>query len=171
MIEESPFAGARANLVALAAFGALLFLAACSPEQKEAARIRWNLVDPTIYVDASVAGTTVTLDRGQALVLRLEENPSTGYRWVSAMPKTDTVIAPVRRDFTSGRAGTTPFAPDQNTTQPTSGPPAIMPGVPGEATFRYRGVDAGSTPVTLEYRRAWEPGAPAKTVAFEVVVR
>jgi predicted secreted protein len=81
------------------------------------------------------------------------------------------VIAPVRRDFTSGSAGTAPFPPDLNTEQSNSAPPAVQPGVPGEATFRLRGVDTGTVPVLFEYRRAWESGAPAKSVAFEVVVR
>lgn len=136
----------------LAAYlGAVLLVTACSPAQKAHYRERYNLNPPTLVRDATIDGQTVTLNRGQALVVRLPEDPGTGMRWEMASFNSASVLAPVQHDYVA-TAGTHPAALD----------------VPGEALFRVRGVAPGTQPITFEYRRPLE--AAAKTVRFEVVV-
>ena len=130
---------------------ATLAVTACSPAQKAHYRERYNLVPPTLVMDAGIDGRTVALNRGQALVIRLDEDPSTGMRWELAEVKSVSVIAPVHHDYVA-KSGTHPASL----------------GTPGEALFRVRGVSPGTAPITLEYRRPLE--APIKTVRFDVVV-
>ena len=130
---------------------AALLVAACSPAQKAYYRERYNLNSPTLVMDAGIDGRTVTLNRGQALVVRLDEDPSTGMRWELAEVKSVSVIAPVHHDYVA-KSGTHPAAL----------------GTPGEALFRLRGVLPGTTPIALEYRRPLE--APTKTIRFDVIV-
>ena len=132
---------------------ALVVVAAgCSPAQKAQYREQFNLDSPTLVVrDAAIDGQTITLKRGQAMVLRLDEDPATGMRWERLNFTSTSVLAPVHHDLVAN-PGTNP----------------VPMGVPGEAVFRFRGVAAGSQPVVLEYRRPFE--AATRTVRFDVVV-
>ncbi|HVF65558.1 MAG TPA: protease inhibitor I42 family protein, partial [Casimicrobiaceae bacterium] len=116
-------------------------------------RIRYNLVPPTIETDASVDGGQVTLNRGQALVVRLDEDPATGQRWELRPFTSTTVIAPVQHDFVA-KAGTDPTRVD----------------APGTAIFRVRGVAPGMQSIALDLRRPLDPTV-ARTVRFDVAVR
>ena len=134
-----------------------LVLTACSTaqwnEMRSNPREYFNLVPPTVQTDAGVDGQRVTLNRGQALVVRLEEDPSYGQRWEMQPIASSTVLAPVQHDLLA-KAGTDPAS--QN--------------IPGHAVFRLRGVAAGTQPVVLEFKRPFEPAA-SKTIRFDVVVR
>ena len=130
---------------------AALVVSACSPAQKAHYRERYNLIDPTLVMDAGIDGRTVALVRGQALVVRLDEDPSTGMRWEMAAIDSPSVTTPVQHDYVP---------------KPGTHPTAL--GVPGEALFRVRGVAPGTTSVTLTYRLPLE--APTRTVRFDVVV-
>jgi len=112
----------------------------------------FNLNPPVVLAGAQVDGGKVTLRRGQALVLKLDEEVGTGLRWEMQRYDGPVVIAPVRHDLTA----------------PPGADPTAAVG-PGDATFRMRGIAAGTQPVVLEYKRAFEPAA-AKTVRFDVVV-
>ena len=59
----------------------------------------FNLVPPTVQTDAGVDGQRVTLNRWQALVVRLDEDPSYGQRWEMQPIASSTVIAPVQHDL------------------------------------------------------------------------
>jgi predicted secreted protein len=130
-------------------------LAGCSTTQWDEMRANprkyFNLVAPTVVTDARVEGQQVTLDRWQALVVRLDEDTSTGERWEMQPLASSTVIAPVQHDLV-GRPGTAPSAG------------------PGEAVFRLRGVAAGTQPVVFALKRPFEPAA-SRTIRFDVVVR
>lgn len=179
------------HLTALAV--AATFVAACSPAQKEELRVRFNLLDPVVVTDAAVAGQTVALDNGQALIVRVEEKFSPDYKWNLRLVNDGILNAPVRRDFTSAYAPglvadqAMLSAPVPTTSSPAGTTPATTyalassaavagaiappaPDMPGEVTFRMRGINPGSTPVVLEYHRVGE-AIPQKTVAFNVVVR
>lgn len=130
---------------------AVLLVSACSPAQRAHYRERYNLNPPTLFGDVGIDGRTVTLNRGQALVVRLPEDPSTGMRWEMAKFESQSVLAPVQHDYVA-----------------TGGVHPAALNVPGEALFRVRGVAPGSQTITLEYRRPLE--AAAKTVRFDVVV-
>jgi predicted secreted protein len=130
---------------------AALVVTACTPAQKAHYREKYNLDSPTLVRDAAIDGQTVTLKPGQALVVRLEEDPSTGMRWEMADFKSASVLATVQHDLVA-KPGTNPVALN----------------VPGEGVFRMRGVASGTQAIALEYRRPLE--AATKTVRFEVVV-
>jgi predicted secreted protein len=112
----------------------------------------FNLNAPVTLAGAEVDGQRVTLKRGQALVVKLDAEVGTDLRWEMQRYDGPNVIAPVRHDLTA--------KPGAN--------PAAAGGV-GDATFRVRGVAAGTQPVVIEYKRAFEATA-AKTIRFDVVV-
>jgi len=129
-------------------------LAGCSStawnDMRENPREYFNLVSPTLQTDARVDGQQVTLRRGQALVVRLEEDVTSGQRWqMIALPQ-GPLIAPVQHDVVAASGD------DANRV--------------GQAVFRMRGVASGTQPVVLEYRRPDEAVA-SKTVRFDIVVR
>lgn len=137
----------RALLVPIA-----IALAGCSATQTAKLHDYFNLTPPVMATDARVDGQSVPLKRGQVVVVRLEEDPASGFRWQMDPLAQGVVIAPVEHDYTS---------------KPGTDPAAV--GVAGEATFRFRGVASGTQPVVLEYRRPFEPAAQ-KTIRFELVV-
>lgn len=108
-----------------------------------------------VRIDAEDNGSTVTLERGQTLVLTLESNPTTGYSWElgefdeAVLELTSSVYVPY--GHSSGKVG--------------SG---------GEEIWYFWAQSPGGTMLYLEYLRAWEKGSePAATftVTVQVVVR
>lgn len=116
-------------------------------------RAFFNLNPPIAYADASAAGTEVVLKRGQVLVLRLPEDASSGMAWRMRPLATGPVVAPVQHDLTA-----------------SPGIDPAKPGGPGEATFRLRGVAAGTQPIALDYVRTGFV-QPERSLAFDVTVR
>ncbi len=98
-------------------------------------------------------GRTVTIAKGQNVVLKLQANPSTGYRWkVVATDRTFGYPASTRFVKNGDAAGASGV---ERMTWKTSGPLAM----------------AGTHEVKLEYRRPWEAdSSPAKTFAFKVTI-
>ena len=120
-------------------------------EMRANPREYFNLNAPTLATDARIDGTRLTLKRGQALVVRLDEDPATGQRWELQPLRSDSIIAPVQHDLV---AKSTESAAQH---------------APAEAVFRLRAVRPGEESVVLEYRRPFELAA-AKTVRFDVIV-
>jgi inhibitor of cysteine peptidase len=118
-------------------------LAACGTLQPQTPKI----------VNAASDGGAVTLKKGATLVVTLDANVTTGYRWETT-------------------AGTGPVLWLLGT--PDYLPPQVAPGMvgaPGEMVFRYRAGEPGTTTLTLGYMRPFEKGvAPARTVRYEVTV-
>ena len=112
----------------------------------------FNLNVPVRQVAGEAIASPVVLRQGEALVVRLPEDASTGYTWRMRPLPRGAVVAPVQHDFTA-KPGIDP----------------MLPG-PGEATFRLRGIAAGTQAVTLDYVRPGFP-TPEKSVAFDVTVR
>jgi inhibitor of cysteine peptidase len=107
-----------------------------------------------VRLDERNANAPVTLQRNQTLVVTLEANVTTGYRW-----ETVAGYAPVLAQLST---------PDYSA-RPTETPVA---GAPGDMTFRFRAENAGSTTLEFAYRRPFEPDvAPAKTIRYDVTVR
>jgi inhibitor of cysteine peptidase len=99
----------------------------------------------------------VSVARGQTLVVALDANVTTGYRW-EATPG----FAP-----TLSLTGT----PDLSVQSAVQGQ-VVPPGAPGVMTFRFLAAAAGTTTLELAYRRPFEPNvAAAKTVRYDVTVR
>lgn len=104
-----------------------------------------------IVVGPGANGTQRVLRVGDALVVRLPSNPSTGYSW-SIRSSASPVLA---------RAGRAYVPPDGE-----------LVGAPGTARLRFRAVAVGRGTLRLAYVRPWEhDAAPARAFALRVVVR
>ncbi|HEY3178100.1 MAG TPA: protease inhibitor I42 family protein [Casimicrobiaceae bacterium] len=107
-----------------------------------------------VRVDERNANAPITVLRNQTLVVTLEANVTTGYRW-EAVPGFTPVLAQIGTADYAARSTDAPLA-----------------GSPGDMTFRFRGESPGTTALELAYRRPFEPNvAPAKTVRYDVTVR
>ena len=103
-----------------------------------------------VIVGASAHGTTVPLHRGDALVVRLAGNPTTGYRWSAVR------VPPALRLLTAAYVAPKP--------QPL--------GQGGTYVFRFRaGVGGGSGRLKLAYARPWEQAKPLRSFVITVRVR
>jgi inhibitor of cysteine peptidase len=108
-----------------------------------------------VSLGAEDHGRQVQVDSGQVIVLTLESNPSTGYRW-EVVDADNAVLQQVgEAEFT--------IASELD-------PPP--PGTGGVEEFRFEAIGAGETTLKLVYHRPWEEGVePLETFAVEVVVR
>jgi inhibitor of cysteine peptidase len=101
-----------------------------------------------VVLDERANGSRVELRPGAAVVLRLDENPTTGYRW-----QVDSSGAPVLA-----------LQGDQY-----EAPPRSKAGAPGQHVWSFRAVAAGSGLVQLSYRRRF--GGVARTFMLTADVR
>ncbi len=108
-----------------------------------------------VDVDANDAGSQVELEQGQILVVTLESNPTTGYRWEQAE----------NQESYLEQMGEAEFKPSE-----TGEPPLV--GAGGWEIFRFKAISAGQMTLQLVYHRPWEEGVePLKTFSIQVVVR
>ncbi|MGB9301926.1 MAG: protease inhibitor I42 family protein [Anaerolineae bacterium] len=111
-----------------------------------------------IRLSAEDHGRRVQLREGEALVISLEANPSTGYAWqVDRGPlaaQSQSILVQTGESFDRTRPqGSTDVEPS-----------AMMPpvlGAPEIQTLRFQAAQAGETRLSLVYRRAWEDVPPA----------
>jgi inhibitor of cysteine peptidase len=89
----------------------------------------------TVTLTATDDGRTVDLGAGDSVVLRLAENPTTGYQW-ALEPGSDDVLALQGSDYI--------------------GPTSPNPGAGGQRVFTFKAARGGSATVHLRLRRAWE---------------
>ena len=93
----------------------------------------------------------MTVRSGQILVIRLRENPSTGYAWRVVRRPRPAVLSYQSRRFVSSRC------------------PAGTTGCPGHRLYRYEAEDTGLTSLTL---RLYPPGRGTRPVqTFRLTVR
>ncbi len=99
------------------------------------------------------SGETMTLQMGQALVVQLKSNPSTGYNWeVTDLPS---VLEQQGEEIYEQDPGTEGVI-----------------GAGGTENFRFLAVEEGSGELRLHYVRPWEDSAViAEEFVLEVVVR
>jgi len=132
-----------------------------------AARRLWTTVTAAIFVSnlAIVAaaaqsilvteaenGTTITLARGDALIVSLQSNPSTGFSWHIA--KND--IAMLKLSAPSD------FHMDV----------FWMPGTPGHESFKFDAISSGTETLELDYSHTQDKsGAHAKTFSVVVIIK
>ena len=95
------------------------------------------------------AGDSISVENGDTFVIALEANPTTGYSW-EAEPNDDV-------EFVSSK-------------QVQSNANAI--GAPGTQQLTFKAVQQGSTTLTLNYLRPFDPPStpPAQTEEFDVTV-
>ena len=150
--EASAGRGARSNRLCLAVVFAVA-LTAC--QYMPSPRAIENPFDPpplAVRVGDRVPPAPIVLDRGQTLVVTLEANVTTGYRWEVANGSAPVLATLGTPDYTV--------------------PVSAQPGAAGDMTFRFRGDATGTTTLELVYRRPFEPDvAPAKTLRYDVTVR
>ena len=98
-------------------------------------------------------GKHIDLRLGQEIELRLDANPTTGYRWqvVQAAPAVLDTLA-------------------EEMFSPAPAAPGVTGGG-GTVTWRFRATRVGRDNLQLVYRRPWEPDTvPAQTFNCEVAV-
>jgi inhibitor of cysteine peptidase len=103
-------------------------------------------------INEAAEGARVTLARGQELIVTLDGNQTTGFRWSLSRAAPELVQV--------GEATYVARATDGRQT-----------GSGGLTTFRFRAEAAGTSSLAFSYRRPWEANIPpVKTVRFEIRV-
>ena len=98
--------------------------------------------------------TTREVRVGEDLIITLDSNPTTGFRWQITQ-------APDEKVLKLQGTGST-FVP----------PAQPRPGAGGQERWTFQGVAAGKTTVPLGYARSFEPNnPPVQRVTYEVTVR
>jgi len=93
-----------------------------------------------IKLDKAHAGRSLSVACGDTVVVRLDETPTSGYRWEVA--EIDPAVLKLASDD---------FVPASGTTR----------GGGGHHEFRFEVVTAGKSPLRLIRRRPWEPASAA----------
>ena len=150
---NSACAGMTSRVRLAFAFASIVAVAACmSPPLTPMSRLAPVTPAPR-EVTALMDGATITLKRKQELIVALDANPTTGYRW-TAKQNVAGLLEAVGEPSFAARPGD-----------------SRLVGAGGVTTFRFRAVDAGSTALVLTYRRPWEANLPpAKTLRYEITV-
>jgi inhibitor of cysteine peptidase len=131
--------------------GLLFVLAGCGPVVESNA----GGTGVEVLLGTEDHGRRVQVDTSQVIVLTLESNPSTGYRW-EVVGADSAVLQQV---------GEVEFTPASELD-----PPPL--GASGVEVYRFEAVGAGETTLELVYHRPWEEGVePLETFSVEVLVR
>jgi len=105
-----------------------------------------------VIVHMGQSGAKVTINANQALVVYLERNPSTGFRWQLVEAANPLLKAQGLPSYDATAA-------------------AAKPGSSSSEIWRLNPVRSGQQDVRFEYRRPWEKGAAARVVVYKVTVR
>lgn len=98
-------------------------------------------------------GKDIVLRKGDALVVHLPGNPSTGYGWLLGVSKPGLLATPREGVYESVKA--------ENRV-----------GVPVNVVWKLKAVKAGSVKITFSYIRPWERNVPpARVVSWPVTIR
>jgi inhibitor of cysteine peptidase len=109
-----------------------------------------------VSLDAMADGSTQQLKKGEVLSITLESNPSTGYGWFATISNPTVLV----------QMG------DPQYQEATSSASTPVLGAAGTQTFFFQAADAGTTSLTLDYKRSFETNvAPEKTVSMTVEVK
>jgi len=102
-----------------------------------------------IVVGEGHNGGTISATAGDYIIIRLPENPTTGFQWRAE--RTDIEVLELQSDeFTQAASG------------------AI--GSSGVRILRYLAKGAGDTSITLQLARPWEANAPRSQFKIQVTV-
>ena len=107
----------------------------------------------SVEVNEDDNGGQFELERGQILVVTLESNPSTGYKWELTEQDKSILLQLGEVEFKSSDTGD---------------PPTV--GAGGWEVFRFRAVNAGQMPLLFFYHRSWEDAEPLSTFSIQVTV-
>ena len=131
-----------------ALLAALLIAVGCTTPPPANATATPTAAQPVVYF-ANDSGRTVPLGFGQDLIIRLPENPTTGYSWNASV--TDGLLIT-----------NTVYAPDVH--------PTNMVGVGGTRTWTVRAVQGGTGQFEAIYVRPFDPELPAGEFNLSVQV-
>ena len=108
-----------------------------------------------VKLDASANGRQVELQKGQTLVITLESNPTTGFRW-EMVEIEESILRQMGE-------------PEFKVSDPREPPP---PGTGGWETWRFEAMSPGQAALKLVYHRPWEEDVePLETFSVQVMVR
>jgi inhibitor of cysteine peptidase len=96
--------------------------------------------------DEQNSGDTTKAALGQSLEIRLQENPTSGYRW-HVLQAGEPVCKLLSDSFTAGLEA---------------------PGQSGVHRWTFQAVAAGTASIRMIYRRAWETGEAARTFMLDL---
>jgi inhibitor of cysteine peptidase len=106
-----------------------------------------------LKLDIGDSGSQVEVKKGQVLVISLESNPTTGYRW-EVMKINETMLV---------QLGESEFISSQS---------EEVVGAGGVEVLRFETIGVGTTYLELGYRRFWEEDvAPLMIYSISIVVR
>jgi inhibitor of cysteine peptidase len=101
----------------------------------------------------AIDGARVRLAPAQELIVNLDGNQTTGYRWFLTR-SVEPIVVQVGEPLYAQRASE-----------------GRLQGAGGVTTFRFRAGSAGETQLSFAYRRPWEVNLPpARTVRFDIRV-
>ena len=95
-------------------------------------------------------GKKVTVRIGDLLDIVLDENPTTGFRWVSASSAPAAIMVCSPSEFTAE---------------------SRLIGAGGKRTIHFKAVKKGKEKLMFAYRRTWENKPPARTFRVTVTVK
>ena len=105
-----------------------------------------------LSVDITSSGQEVSLAAGETLTVTLESNATTGYSWNENASIGDKTVL-------------------QQTDHKYQPPAAAIPGAGGKEVWHFQALKTGTSKISMEYRRPFEPNAaPAKTFTLAVIV-
>jgi len=108
-------------------------------------------------VDASFAGKEVEVAVGGSLIVTLESNPTTGFKWELTEVTDQTVLELVESKYEPGK-------------EARQEPP--VPGAGGTEIWSFKALKKGETTISMEYSQPWEQGVKAaETFVLTVVVK
>jgi inhibitor of cysteine peptidase len=116
-----------------------------------------------VALDASDGGRELKVSVGSTLVVTLESNPTTGYKWGYEEGVSDTLII-----HTGIPDETVLRLIEQKFVEPVAG---AHLGAGGEEVWTFKAVGKGKTELSMEYSEPWEGGIKAaKTFRLTIVV-
>ncbi len=104
-----------------------------------------------LNVDDSYSGKQVELSVGQSLVVTLDSNASTGYRWSLSQNSDETVL--------------------NNTGNKYVAPQTTLVGAGGKEEWTFKALKKGTSTISMGYSRPWESTPPIEMFDLTVVVK
>jgi inhibitor of cysteine peptidase len=103
--------------------------------------------------DTTSSGKNITMTAGDTLTITLESNITTGYSWNENANIGDVMVI-------------------QQTDHKYQPPAVTIPGAGGIEIWNLKALKVGSSTISIEYRRPFEPNAaPASTFTLTVIVQ
>jgi inhibitor of cysteine peptidase len=110
----------------------------------------------SLQLDDTADGTTQQLKVGDVIAITLDSNPSTGFAWSATSSNPEIVT----------QLGESQY----HEAQPSSGETLL--GAAGTETLYFETEGAGTSTLTLDYKRGWEKSlAPERTITITVEVK